>query len=167
MEAVMKALAGRLGEPENKEEWGLAGLLHDADYEMLKDTPNVRTEHTKHTLEWLTKLNASVSISDAIASHAWGYVDGAPVPKTKMQWALYCCDELTGLIVAVALVMPDRRLSMVTLDSVMKKWNQRSFAAGADRTQIKECETRLRIPLPEFVQIALTAMQGIANELGL
>ncbi|KKQ37478.1 MAG: HDIG domain protein, partial [Candidatus Woesebacteria bacterium GW2011_GWA1_37_7] len=92
---------------------------------------------------------------------------GAPEPKTKMQWALYCCDELTGLIVAVALVKPDKKLSSVTVDSVMKKWNSTSFAAGVDRKQIKECEPRLGIPLEEFVGIALSAMQAIHEDLGL
>lgn len=167
VEAVMKDLAVRLGEVQNKEIWGIAGLLHDADYEVLKGTDKVNVDHTKKTIEWLHKLNATSEVKNAIASHAWGYVEGAPQPKTKMEWALYCCDELTGLIVAVALVKPDRRLSSVTVDAIMKKWNQRSFAAGANREQIKECESRLKIPLREFVELALKAMQKIAPTLGL
>lgn len=165
VEAVMRALAKRFG--EDLDVWGIAGLLHDADYEELKGTEKVISDHTKLTLNWLKELNASVDISDAIAAHAWGYVGGAPQPKTKMQWALYCCDELTGLIVAVALVKPDKKLASVTVESIMKKWNEKSFAAGASREQIKECESRLQVPLPEFVQIALTSMQQIAPELGL
>lgn len=167
VEAVMKSLAVRLGEPENAENWGIAGLLHDADYEELKGTDAVHTEHAKRTVSWLAKTDAGADIKDAIFSHAWGYVDGAPQPTTKMQWALYCCDELTGLIVAVALVKPDRKLSSVTVESVMKKWDERSFAAGANREQIKECEARLKIPLQEFVKISLTSMQSIAPTLGL
>ena len=108
-----------------------------------------------------------MDIYDAVASHAWGYVDSAPEPKTKMQWALYACDELTGLIVAVALVKPDKRLASVSVDSVMKKWNSTSFAAGVDRKQIKQCEPRLGIPLYDFIQITLEAMQGISKDLGL
>lgn len=165
VETVMKALAKRSGEDE--EAWGIAGLLHDADYEILKGTEKVKKDHTKLTIDWLTKLQASTDITDAIASHAWGYVDEAPMPTTKMQWSLYCCDELTGLIVAVALVKPDRKLSSVTVESVMRKWNERSFAAGANRNQIKECESRLHIPLPEFIEISLKAMQSIAPALGL
>jgi predicted hydrolase (HD superfamily) len=84
-----------------------------------------------------------------------------------MQWALYTCDELTGLIVAVALVKPEKKLSSVTVDSVMKKWNSKSFAAGVDRKQIEECTPRLGIELRDFIQIALTAMQSISMDLGL
>jgi hypothetical protein len=165
VEAVMRALAERFGEDE--EAWGISGLLHDADYEELKGTEKVTTDHTKLTIEWLKKLQASTDITDAVASHAWGYVADSPQPKNRMQWSLYCCDELTGLIVAVALVKPDCRLSSVTVDSVMKKWNQKSFAAGANREQIKQCESRLKIPLREFVEITLASMQAIAPTLGL
>jgi predicted hydrolase (HD superfamily) len=139
--------------------------LHDADYELTKET--ARTEHTKKVLEWLKSLDVEIDIYDAIASHAWGFVDGAPMPKTKMQWALYSCDELTGLIVAVALVKPDRKLSSVTVDSIMKKWDSPSFAAGANRKLIAECEPRLGIPRREFVELALSAMQAIHDNLGL
>jgi len=169
VEAVMGALYDRL-EDGNKsdterEKWKIAGLLHDADYELTKET--AKTEHTKQVLKWLKELEASTDIYDAIAAHAWGYVGFAPEPKTKMQWALYTCDELTGLIVAVALVRPDEKLASVTTDSVQKKWNTSSFAAGANRKQIEECESRLGIPLVEFIQIALTAMQAIHEDLGL
>ena len=169
VEATMRALAKRLeknASAELVEAWGIAGLLHDADYEITKeDDPKVN--HTKHILEWIKETDASQDIYDTIASHAWEYVDGAPEPKTKMQWSLYCCDELTGLIVAVALVKPDKRLASVSIKSIMKKWKQKSFAAGVDRNQIEMCKSRLDIPLEEFVGIALTAMQGISNELGL
>ena len=146
--------------------WKIAGLLHDADYEMTKNN-DPKKNHTKDVLKWLKELDAETDIYDAIASHAWGYVDGAPTPKTKMQWALYTCDELTGLIVAVALVKPDKKLASVTPDSVMKKWNSPSFAAGVNRKQIEECGPRLGIPIREFVEIALSAMQSIHDDLGL
>lgn len=160
----MRALAKRFGADEEK--WGIAGLLHDADYEITKDD-EPKKNHTKKTLKWLKDLDAHSDVEDAVASHAWGYVDGAPQPKTDMQWALYCCDELTGLIVAVALVKPDKKLASVSVDSVMKKWNSKSFAAGVDRKQIEKCEERLDIPLREFVEISLKAMQGISKDLGL
>jgi len=164
VEAVMRSLAKRFS--KNEDSWGIAGLLHDADYEITKEK-NPKKTHTKHILEWLKKLDAETDVEDAIASHAWGYVDGAPQPKTKMQWALYCCDELTGLIVAVALVKPDKRLSSVNVNSIMKKWRSPSFAAGVDRKQIEQCEPRLGIDLELFIDISLKAMQGIAKDLGL
>lgn len=157
VEAVMKSLARHFKEDEEK--WGIAGLIHDADYEISK-------EHPKIVLEWL-KDKSEKKIYDAVASHAWKYVDFAPEPKTKMDWSLYCCDDLTGLIVAVALVRPDRKLSSVTVESILKKWNQKSFAAGVDRKQIGLCEEKLKIPLREFIDIALEAMQKISDDLGL
>ncbi len=170
VEASMRALYRRLNDgklSEKKEEsWGIAGLVHDADYEITKDR-NPRKNHTKYVLKWLRKLGAEKEIYDAVSSHAWGYVEGATIPKTKMQWALYCCDELTGLIVAVVLVMPDKKLASVTVDSIMRKWNSPSFARGVNRKQIEKCENRLGIPLREFIQITLNAMQGISNDLGL
>lgn len=163
VEAVMRTLARRFSDDE--EFWGLAGILHDADYEETKE--EIRTRHTKLLMEWLSGYDIAESIKDAILAHGWGYVDGAPMPKTKMGWSLYCCDELTGLIVAVALVKKERKLSVVTVDSVMRKFPEKSFAAGADRKQIKMCEENLSIPLKEFVDIALTSMQSISSELGL
>ena len=163
VEAAMRALADRLG--GDRDLWGVAGLLHDADYEETKE--NAKKDHTKHIAKWLEELNAHVDIRDAIASHAWKFVDGAPEPKTKMQWALYTCDELTGLIVAVALVKPDKKLASVTVDSVLRKWRQKSFAAGVDRGQIEMCEEKLGIPLKDFIEIVLLAMQRIHDDLGL
>lgn len=168
VEAVMGALYDRLNAEKKDEEWErwkIAGLLHDADYEETKDT--VKENHTKKVLEWLRELDVHSDIRDAIASHAWGYLEEAPEPKTPMQWALYTCDELTGLIVATALVKPDKKLASVTVDSIQKKWNSPSFAAGVDRKQIEKCQETLGIPLPEFIQIALSAMQGISGDLGL
>ena len=84
-----------------------------------------------------------------------------------LEWSLYCCDELTGLIVAVALVKPDKKLASVSVDSILNKWKQKSFAGGVKREQIEECEERLAIPLREFIEIALTSMQEIHEDLGL
>ena len=169
VEAAMGALYDRIidGEKNKKEKrrWMISGLLHDADYELTKN--NAKKDHTKKTLNWLKEMDAHVDVRDAVAAHAWNYVEGAPEPKTPMQWALYCCDELTGLIVAVALVKPGKKLSEVTVDSVMNKWNSNSFAAGVNREQIEMCEERLDIPLREFIGIVLRAMQGIHEDLGL
>lgn len=147
---------------ENK--WALVGLLHDGDYEKTKDDPS---QHTLQMAEWLKGAGETdTEILGAILSHNYAHT-GENSPSNKMEWALYCCDELTGLIVAVALVRPDKRLASVTIDSVMKKWDEKAFAAGVHREQIAQCEEKLGIPLKEFVGIVLGAMQGIADELGL
>ena len=163
VEAVMRALAKHFKEDE--EEWGVAGLIHDVDYEKVKDT--AETDHTIVALKWLEDLGASENIKKSVKRHAWGFVKDAPEPQTQMDWSLYCCDELTGFIVAVALIKEEKKLSMVGLKSVKKKWKQKAFAAGVHREQIEMCEEKLGIPLDEFIQIALSAMQEISVELGL
>jgi uncharacterized protein len=170
VEAVMRALYQRLEDgnktKEEEDKWGIAGLIHDADYELTKDD-EPKKNHTKLVLKWLRDADTEAGIYDAVASHGWGYVDGAPMPVSNLQWALYTCDELTGMIAAVALVKPDKKLASVTVDSILKKWNSRVFAAGVNRKQIEECENKLGIPLREFIEISLKAMQGIHEELGL
>ncbi|MCJ7740050.1 HDIG domain-containing protein [Candidatus Microgenomates bacterium] len=169
VEAVMKALAKYFKEDE--ESWAIAGLLHDADYELTK---NDSSKHVVTVVSWLKAEGVDEKIINAIYAHGWNYVPDCPQPKKNMEWSLYCCDELTGLIVAVALVRPDpppgeagKKLSTVTVESVMKKWSNKSFAAGASRDQIALCEEKLGIKLPDFIDIALKAMQGISGELGL
>jgi len=163
VEAVMRALAKHFKEDE--EAWGIAGLIHDVDYEEVKET--AKTDHTVVAMKWLEELDAHVDIKDAVAAHAWNYLESAPKPKTKMQWSLYCCDELTGFIVAVALTRPDKKLESVTVESILKKWNQKGFAAGVHRPQIEMCEEKLGIPLKEFIDIALKAMQAVNTQLGM
>ena len=159
VESVMKALARHFKEEE--ELWGLAGLIHDADYEKYPQ------RHPLVTIEELEKRKEDPKLIAVIKAHAWGYRAGFPKPKTKFEWALYTCDELTGLVVACALVRPDKKLASVDVAAVQRKWKQKSFAAGVDRAQIEMCEKELGIPLPEFISIALKAMQGISSELGL
>lgn len=162
VEAVMKGLAKHFGEDINT--WGIAGLLHDADYEKTK---NDSTKHVVTIVSWLKEAGVNEAIINAIYAHGWNYVEGCPEPKNNLEWSLYCCDELTGLIVAVALVRPDKKLSSVTVESVQKKWDNKSFASGASREQIAMCEEKLGIKLADFIGIALSSMQGISNELGL
>ncbi len=159
VEAVMRALAKHFG--EDGDIWGIAGLIHDADYEKYPD------EHPKVLIKELERRKESSELIQVIKSHAWGYREEFPKPKTKFEWSLYTCDELTGLIVACALVRPDKKLSSVDVAAVQRKWNQKAFAAGVDRSQIEMCEKELGIKLPDFIQIALTAMQGISFELEL
>lgn len=161
VEAVMKALARKFG--ESAELWGLAGLLHDADYEYTKSNPK---QHTHMIVNWIRELNADQKIINAILAHGWKFVEGNPEPKNNMEWSLYTCDELTGLIVAVALVK-DRKLKNVTTEGVLKKFPKKDFAAGVHREQIKLCEEKLKIPLNEFISIAIAAMKTKSQELGL
>lgn len=151
--ACMKALAKKLGQDEQK--WEIVGLLHDADYELTKNQPE------KHGL---MVGDLPEDILKAVKFHN---KDNIPAKETLMGWGIYCCDELTGIIVACALVRPDKKLSTVEVDSVLKKLPIKSFAAGAIREQIYLCEEKLGIPLQEFVEICLNAMKEIANELGL
>lgn len=161
-EAAMKALARRFREDEEK--WGLVGLLHDGDWEKTKDNPAM---HTKQMVEWLKKAGEErKELLQAILSHNYVHTGDNP-PETPLEWAIYTCDELTGLIVACALVMPDKKLSSVTVETVLKKFHVKSFAAAVNREQIKHCEEKLEIPLSQFIEIILEAMQGIAEDLGL
>lgn len=158
----MRALAKRLGGEEEK--WGIIGLLHDGDYEKTKETPE---RHTILMHQWLKEAGETdEELLNAILSHNYTHTNQNP-PNNKLEWALYCCDELTGLIVAVTLVRPDKKLASVSVESIMKKWDEKNFAAGVHREQIEECEARLGIPLQEFVEIALAAMQLKAEDLGL
>ncbi|MGA2910255.1 MAG: HD domain-containing protein [Candidatus Microgenomates bacterium] len=160
--AVMKALAKHFGEDEAK--WEIIGLLHDGDYEKTKETPE---KHTVLMAQWLKeKGETDKETLDAILSHNYSHTGQNP-PKNNLEWSLYCCDELTGLIVAVTLVRPEKKLSVVTVENVLNKWKQKSFAAGVKREQIEMCEGKLGIKLNDFIEITLKAMQGISSELGL
>jgi len=161
MEAFMRALAKRLGGDE--ETWGIAGLVHDLDYNN-EITPQ---EHGLKVGEILAKegINLPDDILQAVAAHNWR--NNGVEPKKPMDWSLFCGDSLTGLVVACALVMPDKKLSSVTVESVLKKFPVKRFAAGTRREDIKMCQEKLGIPLEEFVKICLESMQGISQALGL
>jgi len=163
-EAIMRALAKKL-EPEKEAVWAITGLLHDLDYEVITDK---NKEHGKKTVEILTreKIDIPEEVKSAILAHCCNLYPEHQ-PKNKMEWALFTCDSLTGLIVAVALVHPERKLALVKTKSVMKKFKQPSFAAGTRREEIALCERELGIPLIEFIELALKAMQTAAPELGL
>jgi len=161
-EAAMIGLAKYFG--ENEEKWGEVGLLHDGDWE---ETNNDPSQHTKKMVEWLKKAGETdQEVLDAILSHNYAHT-GENLPKNKVEWAIYTCDELTGFIVAVALIMPDKKLSSVTVDSVLKKFPSKSFAAAVHRDQIKLCKDKLGIQLEDFVKIVLSSMQQISTDLGL
>lgn len=145
----------------NEEEWAIVGLLHDGDYELVEKDPE------KHTLvmeEKLRPLGVSERIINGIKAHAPMI---KPNRENYLEKAVFATDELAGLITACALVQPDKKLSSVSVGSVMKKFKVHTFAAGALRENILTCEKELNIPLEEFVGIALKAMQNISDELGL
>lgn len=160
VEAQMRALAKHFG--ENEDLWGLTGLVHDADYE------EVQTRHpSPEFFQELEKIGYEPEIVNAVKAHGWKFQEGLPEPQTKMEWSLYCSDELSGLIIACALVRPEKKLASVTLESIKKKWPQKSFAAGVNRAQTELCEDKLGIKLDDFIQICLSGIQSVSNDLGL
>ena len=157
-EAIMRALAKRFGEDE--EEWGLTGLLHDIDVELTQENP---VEHSKLGASLAGELGASDKVCHAILCH--NYVHGIRC-ETMLDKVLICVDPLTGLITAGALVRPDKKLAGLTVDSLIKRFGEKRFAAGASREQIALCK-EIGIGLDEFIGIGLESIKGIAKELGL
>ena len=163
-EAIMISLCKRLNSNADEillNKWGTTGLLHDVDYELTKDNPE------KHGLVAEEKLKEKLDADVVYAIKAHNFGKTGATPKSLMDWSIYACDELSGLIIAATLIHPDKKLASVDVDFVLKRFNEPNFAKGANRDQIKSCETALKIPLPEFVKIALTAMQGISKDLNL
>lgn len=165
-EAVMKVLYKKFTppadqNPQDEEKWGIVGLLHDADYELTRNHPE------KHTLVLQKKIGSKLPADTmyAIMSHNFAY--NKVLPKSTMDWSIYCADELTGLIIAATLVNPDKKLASVTTDFVINRFNEPSFAKGANRDQILACEDKLGIPIKDFIDLSLKAMQLINSELGL
>ncbi len=157
-EAIMRALARRLG--ENEEEWGLTGLLHDIDVELTEDEPH---SHGKLGADIAKEFGASEAMCHAILCHSEAH--GIPC-NSLLDKALFCTDPLTGLITAAAMVRPDKKLSRLTTASVMKRFKEKRFAAGANRENIALCR-EIGIELEEFIPLGLNAIKGIAAELEL
>ena len=159
-EAIMRVLAKHLGEGEDEEEWGLAGLLHDIDMELTQG--NMHT-HSKLGADLARELGANEAVVHAILYHNEAH--GIP-RETKLDEALFCVDPLTGLITAAALVRPDKKLASLEVKSVIKKFKQKGFAAGVNRQQIAQC-SEIEIEFDQFIELGLMAMQAIAADLGL
>ena len=158
-EAVMRALAERLG--EDPEAWGIAGLLHDLDYEETKDEPR---QHGLKTAQRLSEEGVHGDILEAIKAHnaeALGIER-----KTAMGIALTSAECITGLVVATTLVYPDKKIASVKPSSVLKRMKQKEFARNVNRDLIRKCED-LGIPLEEFAELSVKAMSGISDVLGL
>jgi putative nucleotidyltransferase with HDIG domain len=155
VEACMRAVARRIGQDEEK--WGLAGILHDMDYEITEKSPEL---HTTETVKILAEHGIDDEIIHAVKAHA------AQVPcESEMDWAIFSIDPLTGLIIAATLMHPSKKLKEVDLGFVQRRYKEKSFARGARREDIEQC-TNIPLELDEFISVCLEVMQGIDQELG-
>lgn len=157
VEAVMRRLAQHL--EEDVQLWGLTGLLHDIDYDETYDKPE---EHSLKGAALLEEKGLQEELVYAVKAH--NEVHGLPL-QSPLDQALYASDPLTGLIVAAALIHPEKKLSAIDGDFVMNRFGESSFARGANRDQIRSCN-QLGLDLEIFVELGLEAMQGIGKELG-
>lgn len=158
VEAAMRAYAEKLGGDVAK--WGTVGLLHDFDYERY---PSLE-DHPRRGADHLGQLGFDAELVEAVLAHA----EHTGVRRdTLLKKAVFAVDELTGLIVAVALVRPSKKLADVSVESVLKKWNDRRFAAGADRRLIEQGAAELGVSLEDHIRTVLDAMKGVAERLGL
>lgn len=158
VEAAMRAYARRFGGDE--ELWGLAGLLHDMDYERYPD----REVHSLKGAEVLREHGYPSEVVEAVLSHNTYH---GVARATAMAKALFACDELTGFVTAVALVRPSKDLDDVTVESVKKKFKDKAFAKGVNREEIFQGAEELGVPLEEHIQTVIDAMRGIKGTLGL
>jgi putative nucleotidyltransferase with HDIG domain len=158
-EAVMRAVAKRLGRDEEK--WGLAGLLHDIDVEITNADPYT---HALKAVDILTDAGYEPDMIDAIKMH--NECASGIARYSEFQYALAASETITGLVVATTLVYPDKKVASVKPSSVVKRMKEKAFAASVRRENIMECEL-IGIPLDEFAELAVKAMQEIAKEIGL
>jgi putative nucleotidyltransferase with HDIG domain len=158
VEAVMRYLARKRGEDE--ETWGLVGLVHDIDYERYPE------EHCAKAPEILREHGWPEEWIRAVVSHGWGICSEVE-PLTDLEKTLYTVDELTGLVAAAALVRPSRSVLDLPVKSVMKKWKDKAFAAGADRSIIECGSAMLGVELTELVEDTIEGMRTAAEAIGL
>ena len=159
VEAVMRAYARRFGEDE--ESWGLVGLLHDLDYEK---HPSGEAGHPFKGVEVLRGRGVDESLCRAILSHA----DYSGIPReTMMERALFAADEVSGFVIAVALVKPSRALADVDVASVKRKMKDKAFAKGVRREDIVKGAAELGVALDDHLAAVIAALQGVAPQLGL
>ncbi|MBS3810428.1 MAG: HDIG domain-containing protein [Halanaerobiales bacterium] len=158
VEAVMRRLAKYFDEDVKK--WGLTGLLHDIDYEQTADQPK------KHSLVGAKMLKEMGLDDDLIYAVKVHNHEHALERKSLLDKALYASDPLTGLIVASALIHPEKSLKAVDTEFVLNRYSESSFAKGADRDVIASCQ-EMGLSLDEFVRLALEGMKSISDDLGL
>jgi putative nucleotidyltransferase with HDIG domain len=158
VEAVMRYMARKHGEDE--EMWGVIGLIHDLDYEMYPD------QHCRMTEVIMREEGWPEDYIRAVISHGYGICSDAQ-PQTLLEKTLYAIDELTGLVTTSALVRPSRSVLDMEAKSVLKKWNDRKFAAGVDRSVIEKGAADLGVELKDLVADAIAGMREVAEEIGL
>ena len=156
VEAGMRGLAARLG--EDTEFWGLIGLIHDLDYNETKDD---HARHTYVTREWLTEYDIPEPAWQAIHAHP-GHIPC----QSPLDWSLFAVDPTTGFLVACALMHPEKKLAALDSDFMLRRFEEKRFAAGATRENIAEC-SRLGLDLGEFLLLVRDSMMTINDELGL
>jgi len=158
VEGVMRYMARRVGEDEEK--WGIIGLVHDLDYEMFPE------QHCRKTQEILKERGWPEEYVRAIVSHGWGLCSDVE-PQTRLEKTLYAVDELTGLVTAAALVRPSKSVMDLEAKSVMKKWKDRSFAAGVDRSVIEKGVGMLGVELKDRITDTIMGMRQVSDKIGL
>lgn len=158
VEGVMRYIARKMG--ENEEEWGIAGLVHDLDYERYPE------QHCHKSREILQERGWPEKYIRAVVSHGWGICSDVE-PKTTMEKTLYAIDELTGLVTAVALIRPSRSVADLEAKSVMKKWKDKAFAAGVNRSVIEQGTAMLEVELRDLVTDVIMGMRQVADKIGL
>jgi putative nucleotidyltransferase with HDIG domain len=158
VEGVMRYMARKAGEDEEK--WGIVGLMHDLDYERFPE------QHCHKTQEILEERGWPEEYIRAIVSHGWGICNDVE-PQSKMEMTLYAIDELTGLVTAVALVRPSKSVADLEARSVMKKWKDKAFAAGVNRSLIEKGAAMLGMELTELVTDTIMGMRQVADKIEL
>ena len=158
VESVMRYMAKKYGEDEEK--WGIIGLIHDLDYEMYPD------QHCKMTEKILKENGWPEEYIRAVLSHGWGLATDV-TPVSLLEKTIYAVDELTGLVATSALVRPSKSVLDMEARSVKKKWNDKKFAAGVDRSVIEKGAEMLGISIDELITDCIMGMRTVAKEIGL
>ena len=158
VEGVMRYFARKRGEDEEK--WGTIGLVHDLDYGQFPE------EHCRKSEEILRENNWPEEYIRAVVSHGWGICSDVE-PQTELEKVLYAIDELTGLVVTTALVRPSKSVLDVKTKSVKKKWKDKRFAAGVDRSIIEKGAQMLGVEITDLITDTIKGMQEVAEEIGL
>jgi putative nucleotidyltransferase with HDIG domain len=158
VEAVMRYMARKAGEDEDK--WGIIGLIHDLDYEMYPE------QHCKMTEKILRENNWPEEYIRAVLSHGWGLASEVE-PISNLEKTIYAIDELTGLVATSALVRPSKSVLDMEARSVRKKWNDKKFAAGVDRSVIEKGASMLGANLDDLITDCIMGMREVAEEIGL
>jgi len=158
VEGAMRYIARKLGEDEEK--WGIIGLVHDLDYERFPEEHCTRSRQILEEREWPEEYIR------AVVSHGWGICSDAE-PQSTVEKTLYAIDELTGLVTAAALVRPSKSVSDMEAKSVMKKWKDKSFAAGVNRSVIEKGSEMLGVDLRDLVTDTIMGMREVAGKIGL